>query len=35
LAITEFAAAADEIRASIKLRTDGLKERIVWQFERM
>jgi biopolymer transport protein ExbB len=28
-------AAADEIRASIKLRADGLKERIAWQLERM
>jgi biopolymer transport protein ExbB len=28
-------AAADEIRASIKLHADGLKERIVWQLERM
>jgi biopolymer transport protein ExbB len=27
--------AADEIRASIKLRADGLKERIAWQLERM
>ena len=27
--------AADEIRASIKLRADGLKERIAWQVERM
>jgi len=28
-------AAADEIRASIKLRADGLKERVAWQLERM
>ena len=28
-------AAADEIRVSIKLRADGLKERIAWQLERM
>ena len=28
-------AAADEIRASIKLRADGLKERIAWQLERI
>jgi biopolymer transport protein ExbB len=28
-------AAADEIRASTKLRADGLKERIAWQLERM
>ena len=27
--------AADEIRASIKLRADGVKERIAWQLERM
>jgi biopolymer transport protein ExbB len=27
--------AADEIRASIKLRADGLKERIAWQLERL
>jgi biopolymer transport protein ExbB len=27
--------AADEIRASIKLPADGLKERIVWQLERV
>jgi biopolymer transport protein ExbB len=27
--------AAHEIRASIKLRADGLKERIAWQLERM
>jgi biopolymer transport protein ExbB len=27
--------AADEIRVSIKLRADGLKERIAWQLERM
>ena len=28
-------AAADEIRVSIKLRADGLKERIAWQLERL
>jgi biopolymer transport protein ExbB len=28
-------AAGDEIRASVNLRTDGLKERIAWQLERM
>jgi biopolymer transport protein ExbB len=27
--------AVDEIRASIKLRADGLKERVAWQLERM